>query len=257
MFVLSYQTLTPLLPHSPHTHTPPSLLRATVQSCLPDFEHDSKRSFVQHVRFSPSEGFFPSDGFPSEQPGVSLTTPSPSRSAFVTVRTHKSGDSKQQYIEKWTDSGLTASVPVDKAHGPVCGDAWFGGIVWTADEECVLYVAEETPPKATDFFDRAPDAKGRGGAFVLGLSLCVGVGCCCCCCLFDVCISSLQGPHTPSNPFSFSPASSQPSHTRPPITITTISITQPSTSFKRTGVSCSRGRGLHDCTLRASPPTGS
>jgi len=94
-----------------------------------------------------------------ERPEIKASVFSPSRSIKVNLVVSKKKDIESTFFEVWESDALTQTVklPVERIHGAVCTDDWFGSLSICEATRQVVYGAEVLKLKTKSFFSPPDD----------------------------------------------------------------------------------------------------
>jgi acetyl esterase/lipase len=136
-----------------------NVVRVDVRRAFKDIDAKKSRTVVQSatVDLGPSElaplaspGWQGPPNFAAE--GTETVSPSGSLSATFLTETPAGGGKPKRFLSviDTATQCLVRSIDVTDVHGAFVSDEWFGGVSWSADELCLVYVAERKPPKRAD-----------------------------------------------------------------------------------------------------------
>jgi hypothetical protein len=136
-----------------------------------DLEQDQTRTFVRTCVPGDARGrardplwYESPEAFPAQVQGLVASRVSPSGRLRVQIRKQEpkkkdSASSTPCYsIEVLSRDGLLCSLSTEGVHGELyVSGSILSGLDWSPDETCIVYVAEEAPPKTCGLWDKRPE----------------------------------------------------------------------------------------------------
>lgn len=95
----------------------------------------------------------------AEKPPATFHSPSRTRALRFVAK------DDEWRVEVWREAALEAVLPAKGVHGKPLTDAMFQQVMWSADEESVIFVAERHAPKAPALWEAAADTDSTRGAY--------------------------------------------------------------------------------------------